>query len=188
MIEVMSVNCHNRGTHRNHDRSPTLPLPRLHHGSFPHLTAVFDCCGRLLHCGGRPGCVDHEWPGVRRPSGKRRGAHAACRVCVSYVAPTHPTHSPMCLRACDAVLHPQHWLGIPYAASTAGENRFMPPQPVQPWTAPLDTTAYGPGCVQTGHNADVPKVQSEVCGLGTCRRAWAAGERRFTACRRTACS
>ena len=26
VIEVMSVNCHNRGTHRNHDRSPTLPF------------------------------------------------------------------------------------------------------------------------------------------------------------------
>ena len=110
MIEVMSVNCHNRGTHRNHDRSPTLPLPRLHHGSFPHLTAVFDCCGRLLHCGGRPGCVDHEWPGVRRPSGKRRGAHPACRVCVSYVAPTHPTHSRVCVFA-RVMLYSTHSTG-----------------------------------------------------------------------------
>jgi len=36
------------------------------------------------------------------------------------------------------------FLGIPYAAPPTGERRFLPPQPVKPWTEPLDATAYGP--------------------------------------------
>lgn len=36
------------------------------------------------------------------------------------------------------------FLGIPYAAAPTGHRRFLPPQPVEPWTEPLDATAYGP--------------------------------------------
>lgn len=36
------------------------------------------------------------------------------------------------------------FLGIPYAAPPTGKRRFLPPQPVAPWTEPLDATAYGP--------------------------------------------
>ncbi len=35
------------------------------------------------------------------------------------------------------------FLGVRYGASTAGKNRFMPPQPVKPWTGILDTFDYG---------------------------------------------
>jgi para-nitrobenzyl esterase len=35
------------------------------------------------------------------------------------------------------------FLGIRYGASTAGKNRFMPPQPVKPWAGILDTFDYG---------------------------------------------
>ncbi|GAA3939246.1 carboxylesterase/lipase family protein [Microbacterium soli] len=36
------------------------------------------------------------------------------------------------------------FLGIPYAAPPTGERRFLAPQPVAPWSEPLDATAYGP--------------------------------------------
>lgn len=35
------------------------------------------------------------------------------------------------------------YLGVPYGASTAGENRFMPPQPCEPWEGILPTVFYG---------------------------------------------
>jgi para-nitrobenzyl esterase len=34
--------------------------------------------------------------------------------------------------------------GVPYGDTTAGENRFMPPKPVKPWTAVRPTLAWGP--------------------------------------------
>jgi len=34
--------------------------------------------------------------------------------------------------------------GIPYGASTAGPNRFRPPQPVMKWTGVFDALEYGP--------------------------------------------
>jgi para-nitrobenzyl esterase len=40
------------------------------------------------------------------------------------------------------------FLGIPFAATTGGANRWKPPQPVAAWTTPLNATALGPICPQ----------------------------------------
>jgi len=40
------------------------------------------------------------------------------------------------------------FLGIPYAAPPIGELRWKPPEPVEPWTAVLDATEFGPACPQ----------------------------------------
>ena len=34
--------------------------------------------------------------------------------------------------------------GIPFAATTAGENRWRPPQPVEPWQGVRDCSEFGP--------------------------------------------
>ena len=39
----------------------------------------------------------------------------------------------------------QAFLGIRYAATTGGSNRWLPPQPVTPWTGVQPATAFGPG-------------------------------------------
>ena len=36
------------------------------------------------------------------------------------------------------------FLGIPYAKAPVGALRFAAPEPAEPWTEPLDATAYGP--------------------------------------------
>ena len=40
------------------------------------------------------------------------------------------------------------FLGIPYAEAPVGKLRFMPPEPVRPWTETLEATSNGPECPQ----------------------------------------
>ena len=57
------------------------------------------------------------------------------------------------------------YLDIPYAAPPVGGLRWMPPQPVQPWTSTYQTTQRGPECVQPGFPAGSPPLAgtSEDC-------------------------
>ena len=43
---------------------------------------------------------------------------------------------------------PVHFRGIPFAATTAGENRWKPPQPVEAWEGERDCAQYGEACLQ----------------------------------------
>ena len=38
------------------------------------------------------------------------------------------------------------YLGIPFAATTAGPNRWRPPQPAQPWSGVRPATEFGANC------------------------------------------
>lgn len=51
--------------------------------------------------------------------------------------------------------------GIPYGASTAGANRFMPPVKPQPWTGVRDATRYGHQSPQNMHFTDVLAPQAD---------------------------
>lgn len=58
--------------------------------------------------------------------------------------------------------------GIPFAASAAGEGRWAPPRPPQPWIEPRDAADYGPICVQGARPDGIPaagggRPQSEDC-------------------------
>lgn len=54
--------------------------------------------------------------------------------------------------------------GIPYGASTAGENRFRPPQPAPAWTGVRESVEYGPTAPQSlDANGQLGAGQSEDC-------------------------
>lgn len=55
--------------------------------------------------------------------------------------------------------------GVPYGASTAGANRFMPPVKPAAWTGVRDALDYGPSTPQTlpGPNVRMARPESEDC-------------------------
>lgn len=48
--------------------------------------------------------------------------------------------------------------GIPYGASTAGANRFMPPRPPEPWTGVRETIVYAGRSPQAAANPQRPEL------------------------------
>ena len=68
------------------------------------------------------------------------------------------------------------FLGIPYAESTGGQNRFEPPVSKAAWDGVLRATAYGPACAQRTDVAGRP--ESEDClTLNVWRPVGAIGQR-----------
>lgn len=57
------------------------------------------------------------------------------------------------------------YLGVPFAASTGGVNRFAPPRPAPSWTGIRAAAAHGPQCPQSSPLPWTPAVQpaSEDC-------------------------
>ena len=74
--------------------------------------------------------------------------------------------------------------GIPYAASTAGANRWRAPQPVEPWDEIRPCSEFGPACPQPAYAKDSvyyrePEKQCEDClHLNVWTAATDAAERR----------
>lgn len=61
------------------------------------------------------------------------------------------------------------WLGIPYAQAPAGKLRWRAPQPLQPWEAPREATAFGSPCVQfTSRLGGVEGPEGAVVGSEDC--------------------
>lgn len=57
-----------------------------------------------------------------------------------------------------------YYLGIPFAATTAGANSFAAPQPRASWAPTvINGTQFAPGCLQPHHNPDVPPHQDFDC-------------------------
>ncbi|MFJ6693166.1 carboxylesterase/lipase family protein [Streptomyces sp. NPDC091294] len=71
--------------------------------------------------------------------------------------------------------------GIPYAASTAGPNRWLPPQPAPSWTGVRKADHWGPACPQPVDGIaaeDVPELSEDCLNLNIWTAAGSAGERR----------
>ncbi|MGW3539343.1 carboxylesterase/lipase family protein [Nocardia niigatensis] len=59
----------------------------------------------------------------------------------------------------------QEYLGVPFAASTAGADRFAPPRPTPPWTGIRSAATHSPQCPQSPPLPNIPALQpsSEDC-------------------------
>lgn len=56
--------------------------------------------------------------------------------------------------------------GIPYAAPPLGENRFRPPQEVEPWSGTRDALAYGNLAIQADNAFNLPADLMAIWPLG----------------------
>ncbi|MGW5655192.1 carboxylesterase/lipase family protein [Streptomyces humi] len=71
--------------------------------------------------------------------------------------------------------------GVPYAASTAGANRWRPPQPAPSWDGVRAADSWGPACPQpvTGIPSDqVPELSEDCLNLNIWTAATSSGDAR----------
>ncbi|MEV0634815.1 carboxylesterase family protein [Streptomyces sp. NPDC050619] len=68
--------------------------------------------------------------------------------------------------------------GIPYAASTAGENRWRPPQPPASWTGVRVADTFGDICPQSGPSSSTPAMSEDCLNLNVWTGAASSRERR----------
>src|SRR5258708_5967729 len=93
-------------------------------------------------------------PGGAEPAGPpgAPGASAAAGPSGSAAA----GQAPLVVRTSDGQIRglyqgvAREFLGVPYAASTAGALRWRPPRPHAPWRGIMRTARPGPTCAQTG--------------------------------------
>ncbi|MEN9705798.1 MAG: hypothetical protein RLZZ393_1677, partial [Pseudomonadota bacterium] len=76
----------------------------------------------------------------------RRLALLSLLPAAAWAGPTATTGTGLVEGASDGAV--ERFLGIPFAASTAGENRWKAPQPAAPWQGTRDATRFGPSCPQ----------------------------------------
>ncbi|MEM6486636.1 MAG: carboxylesterase family protein [Pseudomonadota bacterium] len=60
------------------------------------------------------------------------------------------------------------WLGIPYAATTAGEARWKAPQPPPSWSSDLEAIRFGPVCPQFASRLDADEQPGTLIGDEDC--------------------
>jgi para-nitrobenzyl esterase len=80
----------------------------------------------------------------------------AASAAASHPGSTAARQAPLVVRTTDGKIRglyrgaAREFLGVPYAASTAGTQRWRPPRPHAPWHMTMETVKPGPTCAQTG--------------------------------------
>jgi para-nitrobenzyl esterase len=84
------------------------------------------------------------------------GLTAAASAATSTPAQAAARQAPLVVRTADGRIRGlyrgtvREFLGVPYAASTAGAQRWRPPRPHAPWHGTINATRPGPTCAQNG--------------------------------------